>query len=81
MSQPLPKLLGKMWRERREHEHKALGLVSADTPDLESGVDELHHRKIIESNGEILVLEIDVVEATGKRWFKKKYSAEASESI
>ena len=34
--------------------------------------------KIIESNGERLILEIDVVDSTGKRWFKKKYSAEAS---
>ena len=50
-------------------------------PSETNSVDLLVKGKIIESNGEILVLEIDVVEATAKRWFKKKYSAEASESI
>jgi hypothetical protein len=50
-------------------------------PSETNSVDLLVKGKIIESNGEILVLEIDVVEATGKRWFKRKYSAEASESI
>jgi hypothetical protein len=52
-------------------------VVPAET----NSVDLLVKGKIIESNGEVLFLEIDVVEATGKRWFKKKYSAEASESI
>ena len=50
-------------------------------PSETNSVDLLVKGKIIESNGEILFLEIDVVEATGKRWFKKKYSAEASEFI
>jgi len=36
--------------------------------------------KVLESNGENLVLEIDVIDATGKRWFKRTYSAEASAS-
>jgi hypothetical protein len=43
-----------------------------------NSVDLLVKGKIIESNGERLILEIDVADATGKRWFKKKYSAEAS---
>ena len=55
----------------------AIQVIPAET----NSVDLLVKGEIIESNGEILVLEIDVVEATGKRWFKKKYSAEASESI
>jgi hypothetical protein len=45
-----------------------------------NSVDLLVKGKILESNGENLVLEIDVVDATGKSWFKKKYSAEASAS-
>jgi hypothetical protein len=36
--------------------------------------------KILESNGENLVLEIDVMDASGKRWFKRKYSAVSSSS-
>ncbi len=55
----------------------AIQVIPAET----NSVDLLVKGKIIESNGEVLFLEIDVVEATGKRWFKKKYSAEASESI
>ncbi len=52
----------------------AIQVVPAET----NSVDLLVKGKIIQSNGEILVLEIDVVDATAKRWFKKKYSAEAS---
>ena len=55
----------------------AIQVIPAET----NSVDLLVKGRIIESNGENLVLEIDVVEATGKRWFKKKYSAEASASI
>jgi len=55
----------------------AIQVIPAET----NSVDLLVKGKIIESNGEALVLEIDVVEATGKRWFKKKYSVEASEFI
>jgi hypothetical protein len=47
-------------------------------PSETNSVDLLVKGKIIESNGERLILEIDVVDATGNRWFKKKYSAEAS---
>ena len=54
----------------------AIQVVPAET----NSVDLLVKGKILESNGENLVLEIDVVDATGKRWFKKKYSAEASAS-
>jgi hypothetical protein len=55
----------------------AIQVVPSET----NSIDLLVRGKIIESNGETLVLEIDVVEATGKRWFKKKYSAEGSEFI
>jgi hypothetical protein len=54
----------------------AIQVVPAKT----NTVDLLVKGKILESNGENLVLEIDVVDATGKRWFKRKYSAEASAS-
>ena len=36
--------------------------------------------EIIESNGENLTLKIDVVDATEKTWFSKKYKAEATEN-
>jgi hypothetical protein len=52
----------------------AIQVVPAET----NSVDLLVKGKIIESNGERLILEIDVADATGNRWFKKKYSAEAS---
>ena len=53
----------------------AIQVVPAET----NSVDLLVKGKIIESNGEDLVLEINVVDATGKTWFKKTYSSEASE--
>ncbi len=52
----------------------AIQVVPAET----NSVDLLVKGKILESNGEDLVVEIDVVDATGNRWFKRKYSAEAS---
>ena len=55
----------------------AIRVIPAET----NSVDLLVKGRIIKSNGETLVLEIDVVEATGKSWFKKKYSAEASEDV
>ena len=53
----------------------AIQVVPAET----NSVDLLVKGKIIESNGEDLVLEINVVDATGKTWMKKTYSSEASE--
>ncbi len=53
----------------------AIQVVPAET----NSMDLLVKGTILESNGEDLTLEIDVVDATGKRWFKKKYSAEASD--
>ena len=53
----------------------AIQVVPAET----NSVDLLVKGKILESNGENLVLEIDVVDATGKRWFKRKYSTEVTE--
>jgi hypothetical protein len=55
----------------------AIQVVPAET----NSVDLLVKGKIIESNGEILALEIEVVDATAKRWFKKTYRAEASEQL
>ena len=49
----------------------AIQVVPAET----NSVDLMVKGKILESNGENLVLEIDVVDATGKRWFKRKYSS------
>ena len=54
----------------------AIQVVPAET----NSVDLLVKGKILESNGERLVLEIDVVDATGKQWFKRKYSAKVKES-
>ncbi len=50
-------------------------------PAVTNSVDLLVKGKILESNGEHLIIVIDVEDATGKRWFKKKYSAEASASF
>jgi hypothetical protein len=54
----------------------AIQVVPAET----NSVDLMVKGKILESNGQKLVLEIDVADATGKQWFKKKYSATATES-
>ena len=54
----------------------AIQVVPAET----NSVDLLVKGKILESNGQNLILEIDVVDATGRRWFKKMYSAEASDA-
>ncbi len=54
----------------------AIQVVPAET----NSVDLLVKGKILESNGEHLVLEIDVVDATDMRWFKRTYRAEASET-
>ncbi len=53
----------------------AIQVVPAET----NSVDLLVKGTILESNGENLTLDIDVVDATGKRWFKKIYSAEAAD--
>ncbi len=54
----------------------AIQVVPAET----NSVDLLVKGKILESNGENLVLEIDVVDATDMRWFKKTYSVKASDA-
>ena len=54
----------------------AIQVIPAET----NSVDLLVKGKILESNGEKLILEVDVVDATGKRWFKKKYGVKTSES-
>ena len=47
-------------------------------PTVAESIDVLIKGKILESNGELLVLQIEVVDATGKRWFTKKYESESS---
>jgi hypothetical protein len=54
----------------------AIQVVPAET----NSVDLMVKGKILESNGEHLVLEIDVIDASQKRWFKKAYSAKASDA-
>jgi hypothetical protein len=49
-------------------------VVPADT----ASIDLLVKGKILESNGQILGLRIEVVDATGKSWFTKNYKAEAA---
>jgi len=41
-------------------------------------IDVLVKGKILESNGENLALQIDVVDVTGRRWFSKKYKSQAT---
>ena len=47
-------------------------------PTETESIDVMVKGKILESNGEHLVLQIEVSDATGKRWFKKNYESEAS---
>ena len=47
-------------------------------PTVAESIDVLVKGKILESNGEHLVLQIEVVDASGKRWFSKKYESEAT---
>lgn len=47
-------------------------------PTETENIDVLVKGKILESNGENLALQIDVVDATGRRWFSKKYKSQAT---
>jgi hypothetical protein len=47
-------------------------------PTETESIDVLVKGKILESNGENLALQIDVVDATGRRWFSKKYKSQAT---
>jgi len=47
-------------------------------PGQTESIDVLLKGKILESNGEQLILQIDVMDATRKKWFSKKYKSEAS---
>jgi hypothetical protein len=47
-------------------------------PSETESIDVRVNGKIIESNGEILALQVDVADATGKRWFTKKYKSQAT---
>jgi len=53
----------------------AVRVIPAETDSLDLFV----KGKIKESNGEHLTLEIEVVDATGRRWFSKKYKKEATQ--
>jgi hypothetical protein len=53
----------------------AVQVIPAET----NSVDLMVKGKIVESNGEHLVLEIIVIDATGINWFKKTYSSEAND--
>lgn len=47
-------------------------------PGETKSVDVLVKGKVLESNGANLMLQIDVMDATGKTWFSKKYKSEAT---
>lgn len=47
-------------------------------PTETESIDVLVKGKILESNGENLALQIDVVDAAGKSWFSKKYKSQAT---
>ncbi len=49
------------------------------TPAETNSIDLQVKGEILESNGTHLGLKIEVIDATGKRWFKKNYRAEATE--
>jgi hypothetical protein len=53
----------------------AVRVIPAETDSIDLYV----KGKILESNGEHLTLEIEVVDATGRRWFTKEYKKEASQ--
>lgn len=53
------------------------GAVRVLPTEMES-IDVLVNGKILESNGENLALQINVVDATGRSWFTKKYKSQAT---
>jgi hypothetical protein len=61
---------------RQSSQWGAVRVIPAET----NSVDLLVKGEIIESNGEVLGLQIDVTDAAGKTWFSKKYKAEATRS-
>ena len=52
----------------------AVQVIPAET----NSVDLLVNGEILESNGQYLGLKLEVIDATGKRWLKKNYKAEAN---
>ena len=56
------------------------GTVHVIPTEMES-IDVLVKGKILESNGEHLVLQIDVFDSTQKSWFSKKYESEATSAF
>jgi hypothetical protein len=59
---------------RQSSQWGAVRVIPAET----DSVDLLVKGKILESNGEDLGLQIDVIDAAGETWFSKKYKAEAT---
>jgi hypothetical protein len=59
---------------QRSGQWGAVQVIPAET----NSVDLRANGEILESNGQYLGLKIEVVDATGKRWFKKNYKAEAN---
>ena len=60
------------------HQSSQWGAISV-LPASEGDVDVLIEGKILESNGETLTLKIDAVDASGRVWLNKTYSAQATE--
>ena len=61
---------------RQSSQWGAVRVLPAETDSVDLQV----NGKILESNGEVLGLQIDVTDAAGKTWFSKKYKAEATRS-
>ena len=61
---------------RQSSQWGAVRVIPAET----NSVDLQVKGEILESNGEVLGLQIDVTDASGKLWFSKKYKAEATRS-
>ena len=61
---------------RQSSQWGAVRVIPAET----NSVDLLVEGEILESNGQILGLKIDVTDAAGNNWFSKKYKAEATRS-
>ncbi|NIR15589.1 MAG: hypothetical protein GWN86_17355, partial [Desulfobacterales bacterium] len=55
----------------------AVRVMPVETPD----VDLLLRGEILESNGEHLILRVEVIDAAGHTWFRKAYEEEAKQSF
>ncbi|MGD8226758.1 MAG: hypothetical protein PVH82_07295 [Desulfobacteraceae bacterium] len=55
----------------------AVRVMPVETPD----VDLLLRGEILKSNGEYLILKVEVIDAAGRTWFRKAYEEEAKEDL